>query len=204
MESSCQFTMMLSCVTVWLAIITQCVQERFLCCTLHPPHICESCCPWQCSWAGGGGRFNTKFVQERFLCCTFTLPLVKVVANMRLGGGNDHCCCTSCISFFCFFWHMNPLHWRNTLWNWSISMTANRSYRGLQLLPVQLYPIGIVWFCTPTGTISLWFSVKYYPDRVYIFIVVYLLYIPTGFYRQPDRDYFYTLYIYISRPGLLL
>ena len=115
------------------------------------------------------------------------------------GGGNDHCCCTrtSCISFFCFFWHMNPLHWRNTLWNWSISMTANRSYRGLQLLPVQLYPIGIVWFCTPTGTISLWFSVKYYPDRVYIFIVVYLLYIPTGFYRQPDWDYFYTLYIYI-------
>ena len=29
--------------------------------------------------------------------------------------------------FFCFFWHMNPLHWRNTLWNWSISLTANRT-----------------------------------------------------------------------------
>ena len=74
-----------------------------------PPHthIRGSCCP---SELWGGGRNNTVilFVQKRFLCCTFTLPLVKAVANMRLGGGERSLLLYKLYIFFLFLLAHEP------------------------------------------------------------------------------------------------
>ena len=96
-------------------------------------------------------RVVTQCVQERFLCCTLT----------------------------------SPPHHHHKLWNTYYMelkhLTDYELYRGLQLFPVQaagVYPI--VWSC---------------PDRVYTcFCRSILCVIPTGFYIQPDRDYFHTIY----------
>ena len=89
--------------------------------------------------------------------------------------------------FFCFFWHMNLLHWRNTLVMELKHLTAFEFFRGLQLLPME--PAGvyaIVWYFTPARNISLW-SI-----------------IPNGFLHSfasiccPDR----VLHTCTTRPGL--
>ena len=111
-------------------------------------------------------RVVTQSVQERFLCCTLPPPPTFVKVAVHGWGGERSqllLLYELYVFFFCFFWHMNPLHWRNTLWNWSISLTANY---------------------TPTGTISLWSIIPSGFILMFLYIVFYLLSRP-GFTYNP-------------------
>ena len=116
---------------------------------------------------GKSSRHMSSFFNARMLSCvTVWLPNV-----FRKG--------------FCAVLWPPPPHHHHKLWNTYYMelkhLTDYELYRGLQLFPVQaagVYPI--VWSC---------------PDRVYTcFCRSILCVIPTGFYIQPDRDYFHTIY----------
>ena len=93
--------------------------------------------------------------------------------------------CSGKVSVLYFDPPSPPNHHHHKLWNTYYMelkhLTDYELYTGLQLFPVQatgVYPI-------------VWSS----PDRVYTcFCRSILCVIPTGFYIQPDRDYFHTIY----------
>ena len=112
----------------------------------------------------------TKFVQERFLCCTFPLPLVKVVANMRLGVVVNYHSVVD-VRVVCLFWFLLA-HEPAALEEHTMELkhlTDFEFFRGLQLLPVD----SSLLFVVPTGFYIHvqpdrdYFHTIYYPDRVY-------------------------------------
>ena len=126
-------------------------------------------------------RVVTQSVQERFLCCTCTLPLVKVVANMRLGRGERSLLLYEFyVDLFLFLLAHEPAALEEHIMELK-HLTDCKSYRGLQLLPCATSR------CVPDSLVLYpdrdFFPVKYYPDRgLYICFYNFLFFIPTGFY----------------------